>query len=124
MKIKLLLQPIAPPPQGLEKLQQALLLQHKVLAQSASEPLVFAAVVPSGHSPRLWQAAAPLLVGALFVGVLLVGVLLSVGSWPDDSQPLVALTLPSAEVVVKQSSLVALPSSDPKVKMYWAMSEG
>ncbi|MBU2428127.1 MAG: hypothetical protein KKA56_14720 [Gammaproteobacteria bacterium] len=142
MKIKQLLQPIAPPPQGLEKLQQALELQQQVLAQPILNRPFDESVAQSGHPLRSWhwQAAAVLLIGVLLVGardssvrdtsvrdyaVRDTSVLLSAGELPYQGEPMVVLTLPSPDLaVVNQSALVGLPSSDPQVKMYWVMSGG
>ena len=117
MKIKRLLQPIEPPPHGLEKLQQALRMQQ---ASAQTEP-VQAFTLKKGH----WQAATVLLVAGLWFGLKgLDGRDLPVQT-EHHLSPIAALDVLSAtRDVVQQSSVVALPSSDPQVKMYWVMSEG
>ena len=117
MKNKRLLQPIDPPPHGLEKLQQALQMQQR---SAQTEP-----VQAFSFKMRHWQAATVLLVAGLWFG--LKG--LDGRDLPEQAEhhlsPIAALdVLTATRDVVQQSSVVALPSSDPQVKMYWVMSEG
>ena len=117
MKIKRLLQPIEPPPHGLEKLQQALRMQQ---ASAQTEP-VQAFTLKKGH----WQAATVLLVAGLWFGLKgLEGRDLRVQTEHPLSSKAAPNVLTAISDVVQQSSVVALPSSDPQVKMYWVMSEG
>lgn len=117
MKIKRLLQPIDPPPHGLEKLLQALQMQQ---ASAQTEP-----VQAFSFKMKHWQAATVLLVAGLWFGWKGLDGL----HWPVQGEPKVSViaalnVLTTTSEVVQQSSVVALPSNDPQVKMYWVMSEG
>lgn len=101
MQIKTLLQPLEPPPGGLQQLQQKLLASEKPTPQLSSK-----------WRQARWQTAMVLSLFAIGWHLL-----------TPDVQEAPALVL-FQTATTKPSTVVALPGKDPKVKMYWQFEQG
>lgn len=102
MQIDTLLQPLEPPPGGLQQLQQKLLRIENAKQQSRM---------------RWWQAGWQTALVLLLFGF----------GWqlltPDVKDAPVLVQF-QAETTAQPSTVAALPGKDPKVKMYWQFEQG
>ena len=106
MQIKTLLQPLEPPPGGLQQLQQKL-LQSENTEQKNTE-----SQIRRRWRQARWQTAMVLSLFAIGWHLL-----------TPDVQEAPALVL-FQTATTKPSTVVALPGKNPKVKMYWQFEQG